>query len=93
MVLLAEEGVEVHFACWGIVDIVAHDLLIRGGVEVFLADWTRGSRSCGTRDALWWASREGTDPSAKLSVVPSGKGEKLITSYPANVYMEIMPTN
>ena len=52
MVLLAEEGVEVHFV-WGTVDIVGHDLLIRGGVEVFLADWTRGSRSCGTRDALW----------------------------------------
>ena len=70
-VLLAGGIVEVHF-----VDTVAQELLIRGGVEVLLADWTRGARSCGTRDALWWASREGTDPSAKVSAVPSGKGEK-----------------
>ena len=70
-------GAEVHFV-WGVVDTVAaaEELLIRGGggVEVFLA--TRGVRSCGTRDALWWASKEGTDPSAKLSAVPSGKQRK-----------------
>ena len=31
------------------------------------------TRSWGTREARWWASREGTEPSAKLSAVPSEK--------------------
>ena len=78
-IVLLAGGAEVHFV-WGVVDTVvgaAEELLIREGwgAEVFLA--TRGVRSCGTRDALWWASKEGTDPSAKLSAVPSGKKKRI----------------
>ena len=79
IVLLAGGGgiVEVHFV-WAAA--AAQELvLIRGGVEVLLAGGTSGVRSCAaeTREALWCASREGTEPSAKLSAVPSGKDEKL----------------
>ena len=66
-------GVKTGFGIVLLAGVV--ELLIRvgEGVEVLLA--TRGVRSCGTRDALCWASKEGTDPSAKLSDVPSGKNQ------------------
>ena len=80
IVLLAGGGgiVEVHFV-WAAAAAAQELVLISGGVEVLLAGGTSGVRSCPaeTREALWCASREGTEPSAKLSAVPSGKEKKL----------------